>query len=82
MSLSKMAKTLTRDGSITEFADPKLQGDYSEEAFDFTLELALSCTALNQQRPSMEQVVKKLEEALLISKGWKVSTTETPEDNV
>ncbi|KAJ1376054.1 Serine/threonine-protein kinase, active site [Sesbania bispinosa] len=82
MSLSKMAKALTRDGSITEFADPKLQGDYSEEAFDFTLKLALSCTSLNQHHPSMEQVLKKLEEALLISKGWKVSTTETPEDNV
>ncbi|XP_061353741.1 probable receptor-like protein kinase At5g18500 [Gastrolobium bilobum] len=81
MSLNKMAKVLTRGGSITEFADPKLQGEYSEEAFDFTLQLALSCTALNQQRPSMEQVVKRLEEALLISKGRMVSTTETPADN-
>ncbi|KAH1217197.1 Receptor-like protein kinase [Glycine max] len=60
MSLNKVAKALTRDERITGFADPKLQGEYSEEAFDFTLKLALSCTTLNQQRPSMEQVVKRL----------------------
>lgn len=73
---------LSRNGRETGFADPKLQGEYSEEAFDFTLKLALSCTTLNQQRPSMEQVVKRLEEALLISKGSKASTTETPADNI
>ncbi|XP_045809689.1 nodulation receptor kinase-like [Trifolium pratense] len=55
MSLSKMAKAFTRNGSITEFADPRLEGNYCEEAFDFTLQLALSCTSLNQQRPSMER---------------------------
>ncbi|KAK7316427.1 hypothetical protein VNO77_35454 [Canavalia gladiata] len=76
MSLNKVAKALTRDGSITGFVDPKLQGDYSEEAFDFTLKLALSCTSINQQRPSMEEVVKRLEEALLISKERKASTTD------
>ncbi|XP_057447480.1 probable receptor-like protein kinase At5g18500 [Lotus japonicus] len=82
MPLSKMAKLLTKNGSITEFADPKLKGEYSEEAFDFTLQLALACTALNQQRPSMELVVIKLEEALLISKERKVYTTETPADKI
>lgn len=80
MSLSKMAKTFNRNGSITEFADPRLEGNYSEEAFDFTLQLALSCTSLDQQRPSMEQVVKTLEEALLISKGMKIFTKETLDD--
>ncbi|KAG4395681.1 hypothetical protein GLYMA_19G010700v4 [Glycine max] len=82
MPLNKVAKAFTRDGRITGFADPKLQGEYSEEAFDFALKLALSCTALNQQRPSMEQVVKRLEEALFISKGRKASTPETPADNI
>ncbi|KAF7819612.1 putative receptor-like protein kinase [Senna tora] len=67
MSLNKMARALTRGGCITEFADPKLQGEYSEEAFDFTLHLALSCTALDRKRPSMEEVVTRLQEALLIS---------------
>lgn len=76
------AKALTRDGRITVFADPKLQGKYSKEAFDFTLQLALSCTALNQKRPSMEQVVKRLEEALLISIGRNVSTTEISVDKI
>ncbi|XP_027358789.1 probable serine/threonine-protein kinase PBL21 [Abrus precatorius] len=82
MSLNKMAKAITKGGSITGFVDPKLQGDYSGEAFDFTLKLALSCTSLNQQRPSMEQVVQKLEEALLISKERKASTTKTPADDI
>ncbi|KAJ7970872.1 Receptor-like protein kinase [Quillaja saponaria] len=67
MPLSKMAKALTRGGSIGKFADPKLRGEYSEEALKFALQLALSCTALKQQRPSMEQVVTRLEQALHIS---------------
>lgn len=74
------AQVLTRGGCVTEFADPKLQGNYSVEAFDFTLHLALSCTALNQKRPSMEQVVKRLEQALLIS-TTKISSIETQVDN-
>ncbi|KAK4282439.1 hypothetical protein QN277_013817 [Acacia crassicarpa] len=81
MTLNKFAKLLTRDGSITELVDPKLQGEYSEEAFDFTLHLALSCTSLNQQRPSMEQVVKRLEEARQISMK-EVSATDTSADNL
>ncbi|RDX76732.1 putative receptor-like protein kinase, partial [Mucuna pruriens] len=81
MSLNKVAKAFIRNGSITGFADPKLQGEYSEEAFDFTLKLALSCTALDQQRPSMEQVVKRLEEALFMSEGSKASAAEPPADN-
>ncbi|XP_072973619.1 probable receptor-like protein kinase At2g42960 isoform X2 [Typha angustifolia] len=67
MSLDKMAKLLTRGGNISEFADPKLNGEYSTEAFDLTLKLALSCTDHKQQRPSMEQVVSRLEKALEIS---------------
>ncbi|KAF3444679.1 hypothetical protein FNV43_RR14372 [Rhamnella rubrinervis] len=67
MPLNKMAKVLTRGGNITEFADPKLEGKYPAEAFTLTLRLALSCTALNQRRPSMEQIVEKLKEALNIS---------------
>lgn len=60
-----------------EFADPKLDGEYSAEAFNLTFQLALSCTSLNQQRPSMEKVVVKLEEALYISTRAKFSTPET-----
>ncbi|KAL0014278.1 hypothetical protein SO802_001347 [Lithocarpus litseifolius] len=49
------------------FSDPKLDGEYSTEAFDLTLQLALSCTSLKKERPSMEQVVERLKEALEIS---------------
>ncbi|WCJ20944.1 Protein kinase superfamily protein [Euphorbia peplus] len=77
MPLEKMAKSLTRGGSIIEFADPKLNGKYSAEAFILVFQLALSCTALKQQRPSMEQVVTKLEEALHASKRVKDLTSES-----
>lgn len=58
---------LTRGGHIIEFADPKLGGKFPEEAFELVLKLALTCTGIKQQRPSMEQVVGKLEKALDIS---------------
>ncbi|VVA13447.1 PREDICTED: probable [Prunus dulcis] len=67
MPLGKMARALTKGGDVTEFADPKLNGEYSVVAFDLVFNLALSCTGLKQQRPGMEQVVSKLEKALDIS---------------
>ncbi|KAF6157356.1 hypothetical protein GIB67_004294 [Kingdonia uniflora] len=74
MPLDKMAKFLTRGGNIAEFADPKLIGEYSAKAFDLMLELALSCTSHKQQRPPMEQVVRRLENALDISTRDKVTS--------
>ncbi|KAL4568501.1 hypothetical protein LXL04_024114 [Taraxacum kok-saghyz] len=67
MPLGKMAKTLTRSGSMTEFADPKLNGDYSSKAFKLMVNLAVSCIGMKQQRPMMEQVVVGVEKALDIS---------------
>ncbi|KAB2042036.1 hypothetical protein ES319_D02G188400v1 [Gossypium barbadense] len=67
LPLSKMAKVLTREGDTTKFADPKLNGEYSLEAFDLVLKLALSCIGIKQERPSMEQVVLRLQRALNIS---------------
>ncbi|KAJ8569811.1 hypothetical protein K7X08_006388 [Anisodus acutangulus] len=58
------AKNLTKGGNIKEFADSKLEGKFSMEAFELVLKLALTSIGLKQQRPSMEQVVVKLEEAL------------------
>ncbi|KAL4336195.1 hypothetical protein GQ457_07G001970 [Hibiscus cannabinus] len=55
MPLDKMARILSRGGSVKEFADPKLGGEYSTEAFNVTFKLALSCTSVKQQRPTMEQ---------------------------
>ncbi|XP_052195396.1 probable receptor-like protein kinase At1g30570 isoform X1 [Diospyros lotus] len=80
MPLNKMAKSLTKSGSIVEFVDRKLEGEYSSEAFDSVLNLGLSCTAAKQQRPSMAEVVLTLEEALQVSKIAKASTPQaTPE---
>ncbi|RWR83317.1 nodulation receptor kinase [Cinnamomum micranthum f. kanehirae] len=76
MSLDKMAKILTRGGNIYEFVDPKLNEGYSMEAFNLTLKLALACTAHKQERPSMEQVVSRLEEALDIS-----TSSESPQES-
>lgn len=58
---------MTKGGNIKEFADPKMQGKFSMEAFELVLKLALVSIGLKQQRPSMEQVVVKLEEALDLS---------------
>ncbi|KDP45376.1 hypothetical protein JCGZ_09625 [Jatropha curcas] len=82
MPLDKMAKSITRGGSIIEFADPKLNGEYSAEAFVLVFQLALSCTALKQQRPTMEQVVVKLQQALDVSTRAKASTPETSPDRL
>ncbi|KAL6187081.1 hypothetical protein ACLB2K_043196 [Fragaria x ananassa] len=67
MSLNKMARGLTRGGDVIQFADPKLNGEYSVVAFELIFKLALSCTELKQQRPRMEEVVSRLEKALHIS---------------
>ncbi|GMJ13189.1 hypothetical protein HRI_004988100 [Hibiscus trionum] len=71
LPLSKMARKLTRDGDISKFADPKLNGEYSLEAFDIVFKLALSCIGIKQERPSMEQVVVKLHKALHVSRQAK-----------
>nr|XP_043639642.1 receptor-like protein kinase At3g21340 [Erigeron canadensis] len=73
MPLERMARSLTKGGSIVGFADPKLEGEYSAEAFKLTFMLALSCTGHKQERPSMNQVVEKLEEAHNISVNAKAS---------
>ena len=65
------ARFLARGGDITQLADPKLNGEYSVEGFELVLKIALSCTGLKQQRPSMEQVVSGLEKAFEISKQVK-----------
>ncbi|KAL0336162.1 UNVERIFIED_CONTAM: putative receptor-like protein kinase [Sesamum radiatum] len=67
--LTKMAKNLGRGGDVTEFADPKLNGEYSVEGFRVMFRLALSCTGLKQQRPSMEKVVAVLEKARRVSEA-------------
>lgn len=68
------AKSLTKDSNIVGFADPKLEGEYSEAAFELVFKLALSCISLEQQRPSMEQVVVKLDESIEISTKARAST--------
>lgn len=60
---------------MDDFADPKLNGEYSYEAFELVFKLALSCTGLKQQRPSMERVVGQLGKALDISTRVKSVST-------
>ncbi|CAJ1940093.1 unnamed protein product [Sphenostylis stenocarpa] len=67
MSLGKMAKDAVRGSDISDFADPKLKGEYSVEAFNMVLKLALSCIGDKRRRPSIEQVLYSLEKALDIS---------------
>ncbi|KAK0596534.1 hypothetical protein LWI29_016574 [Acer saccharum] len=74
---NRQAKFLTRDGSTKGLVDPKLEGEFSVEAFDLTLGLALSCTAVKQQRPSTEEVVATLEKALDKSTTANASTPGT-----
>ncbi|KAK6160187.1 hypothetical protein DH2020_003568 [Rehmannia glutinosa] len=62
---SDYQKLFAWDFPMTE--DTKLGGDYSVEAFQMIFKLALSCTGLKQQRPSMEKVVAVLEKAHRIS---------------
>jgi len=61
------ARDVVKGGDISEFADPKLNGEYSVEAFDIVLKLALSCVGLKRQRPSIDQVLFSLEKTLDIS---------------
>ncbi|KAK7250548.1 hypothetical protein RIF29_33054 [Crotalaria pallida] len=67
MYLSKMAREFARSNDISEFADPKLKGEYSVEAFDMILKLALSCIGLKKERPSIQHVLYCLENTLDIS---------------
>lgn len=75
VTIDSQAKSLTNGGSVNEFADPKLNEEYPFEAFELVLKLALSCTGLKHQRPSMEQVVGQLERALDISTSVKSVST-------
>ncbi|KAL2240502.1 UNVERIFIED_CONTAM: putative receptor-like protein kinase [Sesamum indicum] len=69
--LYKIAKSFMEKGSVGEFADPNLNGEYSVEAFGSVFELALLCIGHKQERPSIMQVIVKLEEALRISMRMK-----------
>ncbi|XP_023917822.1 nodulation receptor kinase [Quercus suber] len=82
MPLSKMARVHSRSGRFAEFSDPKLDGEYSTEAFDLTIQLALSCTSLKKERPSMEQVVERLKEALEISTRGKASAPQIRQNSL
>ncbi|CAN0924024.1 LEAF RUST 10 DISEASE-RESISTANCE LOCUS RECEPTOR-LIKE PROTEIN KINASE-like 1.2 [Linum grandiflorum] len=67
MQLNKKASFLAANGKVAEFADPKLNGEYSLEAFEIIFKLAVTCSGRKQDRPTMEMVVTRLEKALQIS---------------
>lgn len=60
---------------MVEFADANLDGEFSVDAFVLVFELAMSCTGKRRWRPSIMQVVAKLEEALSISEKMEAKST-------
>ncbi|KAI0512213.1 hypothetical protein KFK09_012851 [Dendrobium nobile] len=64
---SALAKTVMNGGNTEEFVDLRMNGEFSMEAFNLVLKVAISCTAHRLQRPSMGDVIKKLEKGLEIS---------------
>ncbi|KAL0343979.1 UNVERIFIED_CONTAM: Receptor-like protein kinase ANXUR2 [Sesamum angustifolium] len=78
--LYKIAKSFMEKGSVAEFADPNLNGEYPVEAFGSVFELALLCTGHKRERPSVTQVIVKLEEALSISMRMKAPSPHTTPD--
>ncbi|XP_020571178.1 putative serine/threonine-protein kinase [Phalaenopsis equestris] len=81
-SLDKMAKALMNGGNTLEFVDPRMNGEFSMEAFNVVLKVAISCTAHKRQRPSMGEVVKKLESALEISARQNDAFSEAKERSI
>ncbi|KAL0350991.1 UNVERIFIED_CONTAM: putative receptor-like protein kinase [Sesamum radiatum] len=73
-------QNLLEKGSAAEFADPNLNGEYPVEAFGSVFELALLCTGHKRERPSVTQVIMKLEEALSISMRMKAPSPHTTPD--
>eukprot|EP01018_Ginkgo_biloba_P033843 Gb_23644 [translate_table: standard] len=64
-SLVKEAKKLSsKGGDVSTFADPRLNGNYSTEAFVSVLRIGVLCTAsTKRERPPMHDVLQYLEEA-------------------
>ncbi|GLJ13051.1 hypothetical protein SUGI_0204090 [Cryptomeria japonica] len=70
LNITKMAKKVSQENPIdpSKYADPRLNGEYSREAFVILLKLAVLCTASSSQgRPRMSQVYKEIEKALNVS---------------
>jgi len=66
-SLVEWAKPYIREYKIEEMVDPGIKGQYCSEAMWRVLEVALVCTEpFSTFRPSMEDVLRELEDALII----------------
>ncbi|KQK15671.1 nodulation receptor kinase isoform X2 [Brachypodium distachyon] len=66
-SLVEWAKPYIRDFRIEELVDPGIKGQYCSEAMWRVLEVASACTeSFSTFRPSMEDIVRELEDALII----------------
>lgn len=78
---------MIRGGDIKEFADKRFDGEYEVECFEMVFKLALSCTGLKQQRPTMEKVVGVLEKSHQMSQRLKpmdfsFQSNPSEEDNI
>ncbi|KAK3127428.1 hypothetical protein QOZ80_7AG0573170 [Eleusine coracana subsp. coracana] len=66
-SLVEWAKPYIREYKIEEIVDPSIKGQYCSEAMWRVLEVASVCTEpFSTFRPSMEDVLRELEDALII----------------
>lgn len=63
----KQAKAYIRAAKIDEIVDPSIKGGYHAEAMWRVVEVAHSCVeTCSRFRPGMEDVVRELEDALII----------------
>lgn len=66
-SLVEWAKTHISESRIDEIVDPNIKGGYHAEAMWRVVEVALTCIEpLSANRPSMDDIVRELEDALII----------------
>ncbi|XP_011627887.1 nodulation receptor kinase [Amborella trichopoda] len=66
-SLVEWAKSLIKEGKIEDVVDPTIRSAYAGEAMWRMVEAALTCVeTFGTYRPSMEYVVRELEDALII----------------
>ncbi|KAI5312398.1 hypothetical protein L3X38_041571 [Prunus dulcis] len=72
MSLAEWAKTCHRDRALNEIIDPCLKGKIAALCFNKFVKIAMSCMHDNGiERPSMDDVVRRLEFALRLQQSAK-----------
>ncbi|KAJ4971615.1 hypothetical protein NE237_004714 [Protea cynaroides] len=77
-SLVEWAKSFIMDSRIEEIVDPAIKSGYHAEAMWKVVEVALACTESHSEyRPCMIDVVRELEDALIIERNASENMTST-----